>query len=187
MNSTTRRLSIVFAAVAAVGLAACGDKAPEGASAPAADTAAKTPAAAAAKPRRSYPSGMFEHPASSGLRTGGQCALDRMNKEPVGAMPYATGDEILFAGWFVPPAGVTASPALLVLDDGSRQFAHEVKTGGKRPDVATRLNRPDAAGAGYNARVSLSGVPAGEYTVWLAQEGEGGFRCPTKKTITVTG
>lgn len=183
MTSKTRKtLATLLAAVAVAGLAACGQT-PQDATT--GDTAAQAPAAPAAPAKRSYPAGMFEHAASAALRAGGQCALDRINKQPVGAAPYTTGQDVLFAGWFVPPKGVATAQPLLVLDDGTRQFAHEIKTGGKRDDVANRLQRPEAATSGYNAKVNLGGVPSGDYAVWLVQEGAGGFRCETRKTITV--
>lgn len=184
MNAITRNLSATaFSAAVVVALAACGQK-------PSDDTSASTaPApeqkAPAPAPKRDYPSGMFEHAAAGTLKAGGVCALDRINKESVGAVPYAMGDELLFAGWFLPPKGIAASQPLLVLDNGTRQFAHEFKTGGKREDVARRHNRPEARDSGYNVKVALAGLPAGEYSVWLAQEGPGGFRCNTKKSITV--
>ncbi|MGY0610879.1 hypothetical protein [Luteimonas sp. A501] len=188
MNSNARNIAVsLFAVVAVVALAACGQKPSESA---AGDTAAgpeqASPAAAAKASKRDYPSGIFEHAAAVELRQGGNCTLDRVNKKPVGAMPYVSGEEVLFAGWFVAPRGTGVSQPLLVLDGGGRQFAHEFKTGGKREDVARQLKRPDAANAGYNSKVVLAGVPEGDYAVWLVQEGDGGFRCDTKKSITIT-
>lgn len=188
MNSNARNISVsLFAVVAVVALAACGQK-------PSEDTAGDSavapgqasPAAAAKASKRDYQPGMFELAGAAELRQGGNCTLDRVNKQPVGAMPYVSGEEVLFAGWFVAPKGTGVSQPLLVLDGGGRQFAHEFKVGGKREDVARQLNRPDAANAGYNSKVVLAGVPEGDYAVWLAQEGDDGFRCNTRKSITVT-
>ncbi len=185
MNAITRNLSAtVFSAAVVVALAACGER-------PSDDTGASTtPAqeqkAPAPASKRTYPSGMFEHAAAGKLKAGGVCALDRINRESVGAVPYAMGDELLFGGWFLPPKGIATSQPLIVLDSGTSQFAHEFKTGGKREDVARRHNRPEARDSGYNVKVVLAGLPAGEYAVWLAQEGPGGFRCDTRKSITVS-
>lgn len=183
MTPTSRTILATLVAAALAGLAGCGqdDPATAGGAAATADATTAPPAA------RSYPAGVFEHREAAGLKAGGQCALDRINKEKVGALPYVVGDTLLFAGWFLPPKGVATAQPLLVLSDGTRQFAHEIRTGGRRDDVARRLDRPEAATSGYNARVTLAGLPAGEYAVWFVQEGEGAFRCDTKKTITVTG
>lgn len=184
MNVIPRNIPVVVAAAAVLALAACSQQAPEASSSAAAQQA---PAEAAPQRAREYPVGIFEQPAVAALRTGGNCSLDLIAKQRVGAEAYATGSELLFTGWFVPPSGVVATQGLVVFDDGARQFAHRFATGGKREDVARHLGRPDAAESGYNAKLNLAGLPAGEYAVWLAQEGEGGFRCPTKKTITITG
>lgn len=181
MNANARNTLACLFVLGAAGLAGCGQAPSDGA--PAAGPSASAPAAPAA---RRYPEGMFEHPAAGGLRAGGQCALDRIDKQPVGAMPYEVGSERLFAGWFLPPKGVDTAQPLLVLSDGSRHFAHAIRTGGRRDDVAKRLERPEAATSGYNARVTLANLPAGDYSVWFVQEGEGGFRCDTRKTITVS-
>lgn len=188
MNSTVQKLSVtVFSAAVAIALVACGQAPSDNAGNSTVADATRAPEQAPPPkaPKRSYPSGVFEHAAAAGLNTDGVCALDHINKEPVGTIPYAVGDELLFAGWFLPPRGVAASQPLLVLDNGTSQFAHEFKTGGKREDVARRNNRPEVTDSGYNVRVALAGLPAGEYAVWLAQEGDGGFRCNTKKSITV--
>lgn len=183
MNPIVRTSAVsLFAAAIVLALAACGEKP----SAPATDAAPQPAAAPAPAAARSYPGDMFEHPAAAQLRSAGNCSVDRINKQAVGAMPYAVGDELLVGGWFAPPKGVETRRPLLVLDNGSRQFAHVFLTGGKRDDVATQLQRPELATAGFNARVTLKSLPAGEYSVWLAQEGAGGFRCNTKKSITVT-
>lgn len=186
MNSTVRNLSAtVFSAAVAIALVACGQSSSDGADTAAEPAAAPEKTAPAKAPKRSYPSGMFEHAAAADLRAGGACALDRVNKEPIGAVPYAVGDELLFAGWFLPPKGIATSQPLVVLDNGISRFAHEFKTGGKREDVARRHNRPETTDSGYNAKLVLAGLPAGEYSVWLAQEGPDGFRCNTNKSITV--
>lgn len=182
MNSIVRISAATLFAAATITLAACGQQP----SAPAADVSAPAPAATPAPAARSYPGDMFEHPAVAQLRIAGNCSLDRINKQPVGAMPYALGDELLIGGWFAPPQGIEAQRPLVVFDNGSRQFAHVFQTGGKRDDVATQLNRPELATSGYNVRVALKSLPEGEYALWLAQEGPGGFRCNTKKSITVT-
>lgn len=182
MNSIVRTPAVsLFAVAAAIALAGCGQK-PEEPS-----TGAPAPAAASpAAPARSYPADMFEQPAIAQLRSAGNCSVDRINRAPVGATSHAVGDELLIGGWFAPPQGVQAQRPLVVLDNGERQFAHMFLTGGKRDDVATQLQRPELANAGFNVRVTLKDLPAGEYSLWLAQEGAGGFRCNTRKSITVT-
>lgn len=183
MNANARNLLACIVALGAAGLAGCGQAPSDGAADAPADRSASAPAPAK---QRGYPDGMFEHPAAGGLRPAGQCALDRIDRQAVGAVPYTVGSELLFAGWFLPPKGTDTTQPLLVLSDGSRYFAHAFRTGGKRDDVATRLERPEAATSGYNARVTLAGLPAGDYSVWFVQEGEGAFRCDTRKTITVS-
>lgn len=188
MNSTVRTPAVsLFVAAVALALAACGDQPSAPADQPATSAAQPdaTPAAPAAAPAPRYPGDLFEHPAASQLRIAGNCSVDRVNGQAVGATPHALGEELLVGGWFAPPQGVQARRALIVFDNGSRQFAHVFQTGGKRDDVATQLQRPELATSGFNQRVTLKSMPAGEYTLWLAQEGQGGFRCNSRKSITV--
>lgn len=182
MNSIVRTSAVsLFVAAVATALAACGQQ-PQAPSTDASAPAVAPPTAAV----RSYPSDMFEQPAVAQLRTAGNCSIDRINKEPVGSTSHAIGDELLIGGWFAPPQGVQAQRPLVVLDNGDRQFAHVFVTGGKREDVARQLQRPELGTSGFNVRVTLKGLPEGEYALWLAQEGAGGFRCSTRKSITVT-
>ena len=66
---------------------------------------------------------------------------------------------------------------------GAQVFAVQASSGLERPDVAEFFKKPGLLKSGFQADVSLKGVPAGEYLI-LLRAGEGPV-CPTHQKLKI--
>lgn len=101
--------------------------------------------------------------------TNKECALDTVNGQaPAATTSFDAGASAALGGWAGNGAGQVASNFHLVLKGATQSFSTAIQPSVARPDVATSLNAPGLENSGYTLNMSLAGVPAGDYAMYLA-------------------
>jgi hypothetical protein len=118
------------------------------------------------------------------------CAADKINDtDPAGSLRVAQASRLKITGWALDDrAGVVPAEVfveLVSVAGGSRYYAQAARIT-KRPDVAKAHNNPAFENSGYDLTADLAGVPAGSYSVRIAQPvAAGGLTCDTGRTVEV--
>lgn len=117
-----------------------------------------------------------------------QCSLDAIDGLPAEtAPPVAQGATVVFGGWAGNGRGESDVKGLLVLKGTAHSYAAQFATGVSRPDVAKALGSEHMARSGYNLTASLTGVPAGSYSLFLTSAAHASSSlCSLHRTLTVT-
>lgn len=178
----------LLAAAVALALSACSSSDQEAVppSTPTAATTAQTgapaapatPAAAVAK-FTAYAAPIPSAPANT------QCALDTINAKPAAdAAPLAVGSDVVFGGW----AGngkVQAGNGFLLVLKGAQSYSAPIIADVARPDVAKALSSDGMANSGFNLAVSLAGVAAGSYQLFIVDPADATNACDLHRSTTV--
>lgn len=175
--SASYRLSLL-AAIGCLGLAACDGAAPPPASdAQGAPSAAKQeqPVASSVEAAPVLPMTLTElDDAAKSVKTSatGMCRFDKINGEPIGdatSVIVRTPAEFSVAGWLVDKEQMVRPEGVLRLQEvnGTRAWEISVGPGTSRGDVGRYLKQEALKNAGFEVKVDISSLPAGEYALTL--------------------
>lgn len=127
------------------------------------------------------------------LLPSGLCNLEFLDDQLfVGQDLSSAGTEASFAGWVGDERsrGVPANPSLRLEVDGDKTQVWDVPLvlGLKREDVVQALNEPGVVDTGFRQDVSLAGLPAGRYHLFLSyQSGEARYACDSGRFAMLGG
>lgn len=158
-----------LAALLAMSLSAC-QKSADPATTQPTDTTATTPAAATETPAPAQTAASvvaFSGSLPAEFKNT-QCALDMVNGQPpVNGSSFGADSSAALGGWVGNGAGEAANGFNLVLKGASQSFSTPITADIARQDVATSLNAPALASAGFTLNLSFAGLPAGDYSAYL--------------------
>ena len=118
--------------------------------------------------------------------TNKECALDTVNGQaPAATTGFDAGASAALGGWAGNGAGQVASNFHLVLKGATQSFSTAIQPSVARPDVATSLNAPGLENSGYTLNMSLTGVPAGDYAMYLADPSNIQATCDLRYTFNL--
>lgn len=184
-TSSSRRAAVVFVSVLALAMSACSQQDQDNA----AGNAANNPTQSSTAPQ----SGANTTPAKFTAYTGSfpatydnkQCAVDMINNQPAAApSPLTTGGAVTFGGWAGNGQGKAANGFEIVLK-GTHIYAAPIQTTVARDDVVKALGSDGMANSGFNLAASLSGVVAGNYSVYIADPANSANVCDTSRSVMV--
>ena len=166
-------------------LAACSDKAPNNAPAPAgaASTAGAPVEDDYRAPSPARPTTLAATPKSTN-----QCSIDMVNYA-VAAPTNAIADKahVKLQGWAADATqGVLPRQVYVEIEGAQKSWVRAV-IGMERPDVATHFNKPELGKAGWSAFANLSALPAGAYTLRIVQilPDNAETLCDAQRTLTL--
>ena len=156
-------------------IAACGQQGAE--SAGAAEAAPDLPLAALER---------LDAGASASNAAGGDCSLDTINGQPVGAVSLKSGDAATFVGWAGDPGGRVPEDGQLILVGEGGTYGAPVQASIERPDVVAALGKPGLQTSGFSVSTTMDLAP-GTYRVSIMMGESEAVVCHFDVSLTLAG
>jgi PBP1b-binding outer membrane lipoprotein LpoB len=184
-NQATLKVSAI-AALLALSIAGCSQQPasePAAQNQPAAETTQAPTAAAPAEALATFSA--FAHSISAEA-TNKQCAIDTINGQPAtDTTSLANGASAALGGWAGNGAGQVADNFQLVLKGDTQSYSTSIHTSVARPDVAQSLGSEGLANSGFTLNMSLQGVPAGNYAMYIVDPANPANACDLHRAFAL--
>lgn len=171
--------STIISAAIALSLAACGNSGEQ----------QSHPSAYAPALAQTYVKVAKDRPSNlpSMLATTEPCSLDVVNDQPaLDTNSVADKATVKFVGWAGNVASGTSPQEVWLEFIGTNSAYVKVIRGGKRPDVASSLNKPGLADAGWETYADLSPLAGGTYKIRVIMiDGQQGLACETNRAVKI--